>query len=49
MKLWETVVFLGFKLLGKSLLWHIGGTCCPLFEGDCVAQVDAKVIGKKEV
>jgi len=26
-----------------------GGTCCLLFEGDCVAQVDAEVIGRKEV
>lgn len=40
---------LGFRLLGDGLLWHIGGTCCLLFEGDCLAPVDAEAIGRKEV
>jgi len=43
------VVFLGFELLGDGLLWRIGGACCLLFEGDCLAQVDAEAIGRKEV
>lgn len=49
LKLRKMMVFLGFKLLSKGLFWHFGGTSCLFFEGDYLAQVDAEVIGRKEV
>jgi hypothetical protein len=49
LKLRKMMVFLGFKLLSKGLFWHLGGICCLFFEGDYLAQLDAEVIGRKEV